>query len=169
MEPRNNPHIFPFDHLDPYLLTQATSSITTPATQLAAEQSPSDLDHQEKPTGRKKWAAFEDIPLCKAWAKTSVNSDENDSRKIKVTYWGRIFENFTKEFKESKGEETFRNQSGCERRWGVIQHDVNNFCGAFDQVVSTHGTDLSQLDLVSHLSDWSEIQIKLNAGLLCCY
>lgn len=56
--------------------------------------------------------------------------------------------NFKEDIKEATGMETTRNQSACERRWGIIQHDVNKFCAAYDQATSTHLTGRVQLDVL---------------------
>lgn len=144
MDPDPNYVIFPFDSVDPfdYVVPErdhAEPQLNTPNT----DQSCVKDSHRSK-----NWTSNEEVSLCKAWAITLLDPDEGDSQK-QATYWGRIYFNFKGDVEDSTGLQTICNQSACERRWAIIQHDFNKFCGAYDHATSTHFTGRVQLDVVS--------------------
>ncbi|POW19195.1 hypothetical protein PSHT_04931 [Puccinia striiformis] len=72
----------------------------------------------------------EDVHICKSWLHVSQDP-LNSTNQAGDTFWKRVGEHY-----ESMRDDTskFRTWTSVKSRWQILQHAVNKFCGAIEQV-----------------------------------
>lgn len=172
----SNSNIFPFESVDLTHLFTSSPAPFTDSSAVSLQEPPSDhprealteisTNQASKPVNHRgpNWSIAEDVQLCHSWLETSLDPIEGVDQKGDQ-FWTRIFKHYVDRradaTKESTQKDPIRTPTGAQQRWGVIQHAVNKFCGAYASAERRHKTGQVALDRVAQAHD---IYIACNKG-----
>ncbi|XP_057774784.1 glutathione S-transferase T3-like [Salvia miltiorrhiza] len=98
----------------------------------------------------KNFNSDEDKLLVSAWLNTSLDAADGNNMKGD-RFWKRI-ETYYTQWKNADWPS--RTRSSLNHRWGIIQHDVNKFCGFLTQVEGLHRSGVSNEDNIQEARRW---------------